>query len=112
MIRADYCGNGHSCTIEGTQIDVGDTYDPPVNSPEGGNLWGFEALWNKDGATCVSRQRYDQLAQSQPLLCTCLTGFGDWGKPEIAPIGGSCAFDSGELYDFSSTLIDLPVGTP
>jgi ADYC domain-containing protein len=58
MVRADYCGNGVSHTIDGTLIDV---YDG-LGIQDDTEGWFFEAEWNADGARCVNHQRVVALA--------------------------------------------------
>lgn len=55
MVRADYCGDGISSTRDGTKIDVFDTGG--VQSSANDPTFAFEAGWNENGATCVSRTR-------------------------------------------------------
>ncbi|MBL9102980.1 MAG: hypothetical protein JNL82_18695 [Myxococcales bacterium] len=55
MARADYCGNGHSYTFNGTPIDVYDALTPRLQTSSSTGLtgWGVEAEWGPDGANCV-----------------------------------------------------------
>jgi len=50
MLRADYCGDGQSWTLDGTLInfydDIGVAFDR--------TSWPFEAEWTAEGAACVS----------------------------------------------------------
>lgn len=57
LARADYCGDGHSWTMNGTLIDLYDTLgvQDPVHDPE----LSFEAAWGEDGALCVNATRWD-----------------------------------------------------
>ena len=57
MARADYCGSGRSWTREGTAIDVFDREG--ISSATNDPSFLFEAGWNENGATCVSRPRFD-----------------------------------------------------
>lgn len=56
MARADYCGDGTSHTLDGTEIEV---YDPVINpgpTPDSG--MHFEAAWGPDGAVWIERTRW------------------------------------------------------
>jgi hypothetical protein len=55
MVRADYCGNGHSYTVDGTAIDVFDNLSPHIQSR--GTSWRIEAKWTPNGATCLGKTR-------------------------------------------------------
>ncbi len=56
MVRADYCGDGTSWTLDGTFIDIDDPSGLQVatDAPE----MQFEAGWGPDGAVCVRTSRY------------------------------------------------------
>lgn len=64
MARADYCGNGHSRTVDGTMINYLDLRTPPTGPLKA--LPGFvpEAVWGPGGpnapaaALCLSRTRW------------------------------------------------------
>jgi hypothetical protein len=63
MMRADYCGNGDSYTVDGTLVRVSDNrYLPPskVEAP-----LSFEAAWRPTGVACINRPRWmnDDLRQ-------------------------------------------------
>ena len=49
MLRADYCGNGTSHTVDGTLINLYD--DEGINVDTA--TWTKEAEWNANGAPCV-----------------------------------------------------------
>jgi len=53
MMRADYCGDGRSHTVDGTVINVYDVLGIQLDT-EG---WTLEAEWNESGATCVDSAR-------------------------------------------------------
>jgi hypothetical protein len=57
LARADYCGDGVPWTMDGAKIDVYDSIG--VQSPPRASAMRFEAAWNRDGAVCVARTRYD-----------------------------------------------------
>ncbi len=51
MARADYCGTGQAWTVPGTPIDIYDSLDPQIETPE--TDWPVEAEWNPNGAYCL-----------------------------------------------------------
>jgi hypothetical protein len=57
MVRADYCGNGVSHTVDGTTIDIWDTANIQVQTLNSGLL--PEAEWSASGAACIKRPRYE-----------------------------------------------------
>lgn len=56
MIRADYCGDGASHTVAGTEIDMYDAFGMKVEDPTA--AWSLEAEWTSDGAACVVHTRW------------------------------------------------------
>lgn len=73
MIRADYCGDGHPATRDGTMIHIVD----PLGI-RGGSVadarhpgYGFEAGWNPQGAVCVARTRWPDLQTLEQLHAHC-----------------------------------------
>ncbi len=55
MVTADYCGNGHSFTVNGTQVawrDAAGQVEPMVKE----NV--LEALWDENGAICLNKPRH------------------------------------------------------
>ncbi len=62
MGTADYCGTGISYTKDGTAIDMFDGRG--IQQAEGDASFTFEAGWGPNGATCVSRPRYDAVTTS------------------------------------------------
>jgi hypothetical protein len=61
MVRADYCGNGRSYTVDGTAIDVFDNLSPAIQSR--GTTWRIEAKWTPNGATCLGKTRAKALIE-------------------------------------------------
>jgi hypothetical protein len=59
LIRADYCGDGVSHTMNGKQINLWDNLSPPIRAqgttPAG---MSFEAAWGQNGAICLSHERW------------------------------------------------------
>jgi hypothetical protein len=72
MVRADYGGDDHATTRDGTIIDVYDRFG--IQKPEAGDPMPFEAAWSRNGALCVAHPRIaenvslDELAQRYPRL--------------------------------------------
>ena len=56
MVRADYCGDGRSQTIVGTEIDLYDALGMRDQDPTAS--WNLEAEWTANGAQCVSHVRW------------------------------------------------------
>ncbi len=56
-LRADYCGDGESHTVENTMLNLYDNFYIRVDSED----WLTEAEWDADGARCVLTQRIDDL---------------------------------------------------
>lgn len=64
MVTADYCGNGHSFTVTGTQVawrDAAGQVEPVVKE----NV--LEALWDANGAICLNKPRYASIADVQDV---------------------------------------------
>ncbi len=59
MMRADYCGDGKSYTINGTVLDVFDYLQPPVQLQE--EKWQMEARWTPTGASCLTERRHEEI---------------------------------------------------
>jgi hypothetical protein len=57
MIRADYCGDGQSWTVNGTLINVYDDIDIQLDTES----WPVEAEWDVNGARCLSHQRIQNM---------------------------------------------------
>jgi hypothetical protein len=72
MLRADYGGDGHPSTRDGTMIDIYDRFG--IQNPDGSPSMAFEAAWGPDGAVCVAHPRIaanvslDDLARQYPVL--------------------------------------------
>jgi hypothetical protein len=52
-IRADYCGNGRSYTVDGTQINIYDNVGLQADAA----TWGVDAEWTPGGSRCVHSAR-------------------------------------------------------
>lgn len=72
MTRADYGGDGHPSTRDGTQIDLYDRFG--IQKPDRILPMTFEAAWGTEGAICVARPRIpesialEQLGERYPHL--------------------------------------------
>ncbi|QRM28565.1 ADYC domain-containing protein [Microvirga sp. VF16] len=72
LVRADYGGDDHATTRDGTVIDVYDRFG--IQKPETTDSMPFEAAWGKHGAVCVAHPRIaqnvtlDDLAKAYPRL--------------------------------------------
>jgi hypothetical protein len=53
MLRADYCGDGVSHTVNGTLINVYDSLGIQTDTES----WPVDAAWTPNGATCVNNVR-------------------------------------------------------
>jgi hypothetical protein len=84
MVRADYCGDGHSFTRDGTLIDLYDRLG--IQKDEPGPGMRFEAGWGKDGATCVARVRIPENVNLDELARRCPARLAD-------RLGASCTED-------------------
>lgn len=81
-VRADYCGDGTSYTVDGTLIDVYDAYGYRTASPS----LVFEAEWTTAGARCASRLRIP--AQGAPAC---------WSSLQEPACGATSDFSAGAL---------------
>jgi hypothetical protein len=57
MVRADYCGNGHSWTRTGMLIGMWDDLGIQVSQSPDYASFSFEAGWTPAGAVCVAHTR-------------------------------------------------------
>jgi len=72
MARADYCGDGHTNTFEGTLINLWDTSPAPGPLTAHGPTdptFIFEAGWAPQGAVCLSKQRWVTLPPDVAARC-------------------------------------------
>jgi hypothetical protein len=53
MLRADYCGDGISHTVDATPVNFYDDFGVRYDSEE----WSVEAEWDEDGAICAVTER-------------------------------------------------------
>jgi hypothetical protein len=72
LARADYGGDGHATTREGTLIDIYDRFN--IQTSDKDAPMTFEAAWGIDGAICVAHPRIpenislEELAKRYPRL--------------------------------------------
>ena len=67
MARADYCGDGHPHTKNGTQINLFDIEGVQHRDADTGMQ--FEAAWSPEGATYINKARYAQTLQEIVSEC-------------------------------------------
>jgi hypothetical protein len=79
MITADYCGDGHSYTADGTPL-YWENQSGTVTPEPGANLDALEAIWTADGALCLDVPR---LVEPNEVQCA---------RPSCAELG----LDDGE----------------
>lgn len=93
MIRADYCGNGRSHTLDGTRIELWDRLNIQTDTHEKG--LSFEAAWNEHGAVCLKKTRIPHMARLQDIFKECPQKFKDLTRHKKCP----------ENFDNPSVLI-------
>jgi hypothetical protein len=95
MMRADYCGNGKSYTVNGTLIDIYDYLNPPIQVPE--TDWDIEARWTPTGAICINEPRHPELV-------------GKWRRPDCNGDGKPDSFpacgQSDNRYSGKGLVVD------
>jgi hypothetical protein len=57
LLRADYCGDSVSHTIDGSLVNIYDDYGIQEDTEN----WAPEAEWDKDGARCISSEATNPL---------------------------------------------------
>lgn len=86
MTRADYCGNGNGHTKEGTEINIWDVMSIQKREPESG--MAFEAAWDENGATYISRTRWHDTGADLMKECPDkLAGHIHEGETAVSPGG-------------------------
>jgi hypothetical protein len=66
-IRADYCGDGQSHTITGTEINIFDRRGLQLDTQS----WTVESNWTPDGATCIEEARV-LTSLKEPDVSSCI----------------------------------------
>lgn len=69
MARADYCGDGHGYTRNGTKIDLFDKLG--IQKAETENLMPFEAAWDTHGALCIRHTRISENGLVEDVIKAC-----------------------------------------
>jgi hypothetical protein len=64
VLRADYCGDGSSYTVNGTLINLYDV----LGIQQDTETWTFEAQWDDRGAICASGTRIQSLPSLPPCF--------------------------------------------
>lgn len=110
MVRFDYCGDGKTHTVDGTEIDVYDLLK--LNTRDVGLLDPFDAAWSEEGAYCIERQRWTRLSTVDGLTFQALLPTGCLQRFEPTLVESSpvdpldlCAFRS-KTIPRSSVKID------
>ena len=68
MLRADYCGDGHGWTRDGTIIDFWDDHGIQKTEAMSNPALSFEAGWSPEGAICVAHTRVSENITRGSLL--------------------------------------------
>jgi hypothetical protein len=73
MVRADFCGNGTSYTVDGNWVNIYDSLSIQLDT----ETWAPEAEWDADGATCFTSQTRatTPIACGERLMTSCGTSF-------------------------------------
>jgi hypothetical protein len=82
LLRADYCGNGTSYTVDGTLLNLYDGVGIQADTER----WNLEAEWTEGGARCMARRRLSSSASP-----TCQASL------QSASCGASSHFSTGTL---------------
>lgn len=69
LLRADYCGDGHAFTRDGTEVDVFDSLGIQSDTTAPGMV--FEAGWGPAGALCVQHPRIKENITLKALEARC-----------------------------------------
>lgn len=98
MVRADYCGDSHPHTKNGTQIDVYDhlglQHDDARADPE----YAFEAGWSPAGAVCLAHTRWSDVATLDTVHAECpRLPLGDACTEKAAQAVGALVFNRSRL---------------
>lgn len=84
-VRADYCGNGVSYTVDGTQIDLY-KIPPPPHTPVASFV--LEAWWKPTGAVCVIHARWLALSPQCQGRFSRVLGQGESRSPPTTTFTG------------------------
>lgn len=64
MLRADYCGDGTTHTVNGTTINLWDNLDIQTSDTALPVTWTDEAEWSPKGALCIQQVRWTGTAET------------------------------------------------
>lgn len=93
LLRADYCGNGTSFTVDGTTLNLYDNAGVQADT----EAWLPEAEWTASGASCINKSNNARYQLLQADVPACFTGAQN----------ASC----GKKFSSGTLLIDeLPAG--
>ena len=100
MVRADYCGDGRSWTLNGMAIDIFDRFG--VQKADNPPDMVLEAAWSPEGAVCIHHARVPSVGTLDAVLAAC---------PRLsASAGKACTTDAtADLFDHS---VDSPDAAP
>jgi hypothetical protein len=75
MVRADFCGNGTSYTVDGNWVNIYDSLSVQLDT----EAWVPEAEWTAGGATCFTSQTRatTPIACGEKLVPSCATSFSN-----------------------------------
>lgn len=107
MMSADYCGDGHPHTREGTAIDVWDRQGLQVRGSAPDLV--LEAAWSPEGAVYVNKARYGQTLES--LVSECpdrLRGHTALDAPGLDEPAIRARFPHALLFNASRVTTELP----
>lgn len=82
MITADYCGDGHSYTVDGTLLDWENQSGTVTLDPDAGP-GALEAIWTADGARCLDTPRLvdpSEVGCSLPSCDAFTLDDGEWAS--------------------------------
>ena len=71
MLRADYCGDVHGWTRDGTFVDIWDDHGIQKTDATSNPTLTFEAGWRPDGAICVAHTRIPENITLDRLKALC-----------------------------------------
>lgn len=74
ILRADYCGDGESHTVDGMRVNLYDAAGIQTDTED----WAVEAEWTASGARCLRRTR---LGEPPPPACAARLGLPECGNP-------------------------------
>jgi hypothetical protein len=88
MIRGDYCGDGTAHTLNGTPVNLWDSFGIQ-SAAQTDWSWRKEAEWSPEGAVCVSRVRRDNALSWAYINAHC----PERRHADFACFGGGSTFD-------------------